>query len=128
MKVRIICGNQCTALTPDPAGLGSRREVSARACLYPEQLFPVFLAADCWNFAELCRYRESIPKFLNLPSAYSKKRCVCRAGRTYIVVSQISISSGASHLIQIPGIPLILQNIKLSPSLSTLNDLKFVFR
>lgn len=119
IKLRIICGNRCRTLMPDPAGLGSRRQVPASACLYPKQLFlgdSLFLAADCWNFAEVCRDQGSIPKFLSLPSVYSKKRCVCRARHTYVVVSQISISSGASHLIQVPGIPLIPQNIKLFSS------------
>lgn len=119
MKLRIVCGNQCRTLPPDPAGLGSRRQVPARACLYTTQVFlgdSVFLAADCWDFAAVCRYRGFIPEFLSLPSVYSKKRCVCRAGPTYIVVTQIRISSGASHLIQVPGIPLMPQNIKLFSS------------
>lgn len=116
IKLRINCGNRCRTLTPDPAGLGSRRQVHAWACLDPTQLFlgdSVSLAADCWDFSEVSRDQGSIPKFLSLPSVYSKKRCVCKAGHAYIVLTQISISSGASHLIQVPGIPLILQNIKL---------------
>lgn len=110
MKFSIVCRNQCRTLTPDPAGLGSRRQVPARTCLYPTQLFlrdSVFLAADCRNFAEVCKYQGSITKFLSLPPVYSKKRSVCKAGPMYVVVTQISISSGASHLVQGPSIPLI---------------------
>lgn len=131
MKLRIIGGNQCCTLTPDPASLGSRRQVPARACLYPTQIFlgvSIFLAADCWNFAEVCRCRGFIPTFLSLPSVYSKKICVCRAGRTYIVVAQISISSGASHLIQVLGISLIAQilSCSLPDKLKMLLNLSYV--
>ena len=100
--------NQCRVLPPDSAGLGGRRrQVPPWACPYPGTAllggswFP-WLQTVVTLLKSACRYWGSVSKFWSLPSVYSKKRCVCKAGPIYITVIQISISSVASHPVFLP--------------------------